>query len=218
MMDMNELELALDDCLQRMMGGASLSDCLSRYPGRAAELKPMLEVAVGMARGQDIRPWRSYKIRARSRLMDYWQAHPRKRSVFSPLALRLTSAIAVALAILMLAGTAYAQNALPGQPFYGWKVASEKAWRAVAPNQVAVDLSIANRRADELTAVVQQRGGMDRQEQALQDYYQSLQQLQSDANPSDQGQIMQALEAHKKKFSQAGIDDPQLDAVLHGKP
>jgi hypothetical protein len=36
----------LDDCLERLKAGASPADCLSLYPGQAAELAPMLAAAV----------------------------------------------------------------------------------------------------------------------------------------------------------------------------
>ena len=36
----------LDDCLARLKAGASLADCLSLYPGQAAELAPLLAAAV----------------------------------------------------------------------------------------------------------------------------------------------------------------------------
>ncbi len=216
-MNMNEIEGILDNCLQRMSeGGASLEDCLGQYPAQAAELKPMLEAALDLGRGRGLTPSGQYKNRARSKLMDYVQAHPKGRGWFPSLAVRVSAGIAMALAVLMLAGTAYAQNALPGQAFYNWKVASEKAWRAVAPNPVAVDLTIANRRAQELTIVVQRRSQADEQAQALQDYHEILQQLQSDSNPSDLNQILQTLQMHKQQFQQAGIDVPQLDAILHG--
>ncbi len=217
MNETNELELTLDDCLQQIINGtATAEECLRRYPAQAAALRPALAAALQMRTGREAEPSASYRARGRRQLMDYAQTPPRQRAFFSPLAFRLVEGIVVALALLLLAGTAYAQNTLPGEPFYDWKVTSEKAWRAVAPDPLAVDLSIANRRADELTLVVQQKSQSDRQQQAFQDYLQSLQQLQSDSNPSDTGQIMQLLEAHKQKFQQAGIDDPQLDAILHG--
>ncbi len=217
MNDMNELENALENCLQQMNGGrASLEQCLRQYPGQAAELRPLLVAAVGLRKAREMRPSRQYKVRSRSKLMDYWQAHPKRRSFFAPMAMRLSVGIAMALAVLVLAGTAYAQNAMPGETFYQWKVTSEQAWRAVAPNPVAVDLTIADRRAEELTILVQKRSQADEEAQALADYHAILQQLQSDSNPQDIGQIMQTLEAHKQKFQQAGIDVPQLDAILHG--
>ena len=219
MSDMNDLKQVLDDCLQQMSGGASLQECLRRNPGQAAELKPMLETAARLGRGREATPSPAFKKRARRTLSDYWRAHPRRQTAPMPLTLRLSAAIALALVVLMLSGTAYAQNTLPGQPFYDWKIASEKAWRAVAPNPVQVDLSIANRRADELTVVAQQpdqRGQRGREAEAIRNYQQSLQQLQTDSRPSDAGQITQLLESHKKRFSAAGLDDPQLDAILHG--
>ena len=36
----------LDDCLARLKAGASIADCLSLYPGQAAQLAPMLAAAV----------------------------------------------------------------------------------------------------------------------------------------------------------------------------
>ena len=219
MNDMNELGKVLDDCLQEMQGGSTLEQCLRRHPGQAMDLKPMLEAAVGLGRGRQVTPSPAFKKRARRALSDYWQSHPQRRTWPAPLAMRLTAAIAAVFVVLMLAGTAYAQSTLPGQPLYDWKIASEKAWRAVAPNPVQVDLSIASRRADELTVVAQQPdqpGQRGREAQAIRDYQQSLQQLQTDSNASNAGQIMQLLESHKKQFSAAGIDDPQLDAILHG--
>ncbi len=217
MNEMIEYEQILDDCLQQIMRGeATVEDILRRYPAQAVELRPMLEAALGIRTGSEVAPSAAYKARARRQLMDYTQAHPRRRVSFSPLAMRLAIGVVVGLAVLLIAGTAYAQNSLPGDPLYNWKVTSEKAWRTVAPDPVAVDLSIANRRADELTLVFQQKAEGDRQAQAFQDYFQSLQQLQSDANPSDSGQILLLLETHKKQFQAAGIDDPQLDAILHG--
>ena len=151
-------------------------------------------------------------------LADYTEAHPRRAPAPGPrLAYRLAAGIAVLLVILMLTGTAYAQSALPGDTLYGWKIASEKAWRAVAPNPVAVDLSIADRRANELTILYRTAGNSGRAAEALQSYYQSIQQLQNDAGPANNGEVMQVLEAHANQFSAAGIDDPQLDKILHGK-
>ncbi len=223
MNDMNELENILDDCLAQIEDGrAGLDDCLKQYPRQAVELRPMLEAALDLGRGRELAPSRSYKTRARARLVDYWQAHPKRKTAFSPGVMRLSGALAVVLALVMLAGTAYAQGALPGESFYGWKIASEKAWRAVAPDPVAVDISIANRRADELALVTQHRGQDNPSEQqaqaeALAQYHAILQQLQSDTDPQDMGQIMQVLQAHQQQFQQAGIDVPQLDAILHGK-
>ena len=227
MSENNELERALDDCLQQMSRGSSPDECLRQHPGLAPELKPLLAAATGLARGRQLSPSGAFKKRARRTLKDYWQAHPqyRHRTGPSPVALRVTAAIALAVVLLMLAGTAYAQGALPGQPLYDWKIASEKAWRAVAPDPVAVDLSIADRRADELTAVVQQPaepGRQARKTEAIHSYQQSLQQLQSDAkaanNASDQKQITGALQSNRKKFSDAGIDPQELDQILRGVP
>ena len=48
---MDELELVLDDCLQRLASGkSSLAQCLARYPQYAAELRPSWRRPCGSAR------------------------------------------------------------------------------------------------------------------------------------------------------------------------
>lgn len=43
----DHIDRVLDDCLTELIGGAaSVEDCLSRYPERADDLRPLLEVAV----------------------------------------------------------------------------------------------------------------------------------------------------------------------------
>ncbi len=214
------LEWMLDECLRQIMSGeATLEQCLRRYPKQAGELRPMLQAAVRMRAGRRAAPAPAYKKRARSMLADYSKAHPHQATAAGPRPrYRLAAGIAVLIVILMLTATAYAQSALPGDSFYGWTLASERAWRAVAPNPIAVDLSIADRRAEELTILYRTLGNSGRAAQAFQDYYQSIQQLQNDAGPGNNGEVMQALEAHANQFSAAGIDDPQLDKILHGKP
>jgi hypothetical protein len=55
---------------------------------------------------------------------------------------------------LFVTGTVYAQGALPGDPFYAWKLTTEQAWRLVSSDHVETDLRIANRRIDEMNVTV----------------------------------------------------------------
>ena len=52
---MDEIEIALEDCLQQITTGrSSVGQCLSRYPRYAAELRPMLEAAVRLRDVADV--------------------------------------------------------------------------------------------------------------------------------------------------------------------
>ena len=56
--------------------------------------------------------------------------------------------------VVLATTTAFAQTAMPGHALYGWKLGSEIVWRTVSADQVSVDLSLAERRTDEITTVV----------------------------------------------------------------
>ena len=52
------------------------------------------------------------------------------------------------------------QTAMPGHTLYDWKLGSEIIWRAVSADQVSVDLSLAERRTDEITTVSEDAGNL----------------------------------------------------------
>jgi hypothetical protein len=211
---MNDLSLILDDCLARLASGASsLEECLARYPEQAAQLKPLLYTAAMMERnhGHNVQPSPAFKARARAQLTAHMQDHPRRRiSPFSQ-ARRVMISLAVVVIAFMVTGTAFAQDALPGQPLYAWKLSSEQTWRAVAPDPVAVDLSLARRRIAELKAVAKDPG---REAQALEGYQIVLGRLKSENNVLDQDRILQALKSHREQLFEEGVSVPELDDYL----
>ena len=48
-----ELSEALNDCLDRLIQGESIQECLSLYPQHANELEPLLQVAFATMRAAD---------------------------------------------------------------------------------------------------------------------------------------------------------------------
>src|SRR5512146_1090206 len=119
---MDELENALDDCLQRLASGkTTLAQCLARYPQHANELRPMLEAALQVRRGKDVRPSGAVRDRTRTKLMKHIATHPRQPRTIRVVPRLAFSLVGVVLALLM-AGTAAAQGAMPGQALYGLKL------------------------------------------------------------------------------------------------
>lgn len=219
---MEEFELALDDCLRRLGSGkSSLAQCLARYPGHAAQLRPLLETAVQLQRGKQARPSGAARDRTRAKLTQYIQSHPRQpRNV--RLVPRLTFAfLSIALAALMV-GTAFAQSALPGQSLYGLKLSSERVWRAAAPNPVTVDIALANRRADEIVQLFEKNPAtnandeirMDAEAKGLAAYSDVLERLSLEVNGPDDDVIITVLEAHQQRFEHAGLRVPRLDDIV----
>jgi hypothetical protein len=209
---MSDFELILDECLAQLVSGASsLDEILARHPEHAAQLKPLLQTAAQFEAARSLQPSPAFKARARAQLTDSMQAHPRRRS--SPVMpfWRVAVGLAVLALVFLMTGTAFAQSALPGQFLYAWKLSSERVWRAVAPNPMAVDLTLANRRVDEMVAVA---GNSARESQALAGYLEALTRLMSESDAQNSVMILQALKSHQAKLSAAGISVPQLNSYI----
>lgn len=60
------LDACLDDIQEH---GATIADCLAKYPEYGEELKPLLEVALALLSGPDVKPSKDFKAALRDRLM-----------------------------------------------------------------------------------------------------------------------------------------------------
>jgi hypothetical protein len=200
----NELEGILDSCLSDLMRGAStLDECLARHPEYAAQLKPLLKTAARLERsGRSQQPSAAFKARGRARLTQHMQAHPHRMrgSLSMPHKLALSSTALVC--ALLIAGTAYAQNVLPGSSFYTWKLASERVWRAVSTDPVSTDMRVFNRRTEEWIAVA---NDPTQSNKALERYHQAEDTLKSSVNETTESRILPLLESNQKLLEESGI-------------
>jgi hypothetical protein len=85
---------------------------------------------------------------------------------------------------------------------------------ALAPDPVGVDLVLADRRADEL-ARVQHDPGLESETRDA--FHEALLRLLAEDNPGNGPRIDQALQAHEKSLSAAGIHDDELDKIIRGR-
>ena len=208
---MDNFDLILDDCLIQLSSGAStLDECLARHPKHAAQLKPLLQTASRLERGQEARPSPAFKARARARLTLHMQAHPRRKPVFLPF-LRVAFSMAVLVLAFLAAGTALAQGALPGELLYDWKLTSEQAWRATASDSLAVDLALSERRVDEMLAV---SGDAAAYASALKGYQETLSRLTVHTDAESQARILPVLQSQQERLAQGGLSVPELDIQL----
>jgi hypothetical protein len=125
----NDLETILDTCLTQIEeSGASVDECLARYPEYAAQLQPLLRAATKLARAREVVPDPGYRLRARSQLNTYMQQNPQHKRV-SPVFWRVAVGFATVMMLFIASGTAFAQQAVPGDTLYNWKLTSEHLWR-----------------------------------------------------------------------------------------
>lgn len=209
---MTEFEKALEVCLHDLEHGASnVDECLRRHPGHALQLEPVLLTAAYLQHGREARPSAAFKARVRNKLIQGMQAHPPKTMTFSFMFVRPVVSLAIIVLALLITGTVYAQNALPGDLFYAWKLASENAWRAIATDPVGTDLALADRRVEELIAV---RDHPALHMEALEAYFEVIARLESAMNPENETRILQVLEAQIEELNDAGIPVAQVDPYI----
>ena len=212
---MTEFEKILQECLLALEhGDSNVDECLSRHPKYALQLEPILLTSVDLERGREMRPSAAFKARVRARLTRELRAHPRKSARFNFLLLRTATNLIVIVLALLVAGTAYAQSALPGDSFYAWKLASENAWRIISPDRVGTDLAIAERRADELIAV---GDNPSQRAHVLEAYLEVVARLNSQMDADNEARIHSILNSQIEELNKSGILVPQLDQdVLPG--
>ena len=204
---MTEFENILEQCLLDLeMGIANVDECISRYPKHAPELGSVLQTHTSLERLGEARPSAAFKARVRAKLTQQMQAHPRKSGRFNFTFMRFAANFAVISLMLLGAGTAYAQSALPGDTLYGWKLISENAWRAVSSDPVRTDLAIAKRRMDELIAI-----GDNAQlySQVLDAYLEVAARLKSEMTVENEALILQTLNSQVEDLKESGVPVPQ---------
>ena len=124
---------ALNTCLELLEQGSTVEACLERYPQLAAELEPMLRLAVQTQRaGETIATSAEAQRVGLGRITDAWaerQARRRKRWLgFRPLAKSWAVAMVAAL-ILVFGGwttSTAAAGSVPGEALYPVKKAQER--------------------------------------------------------------------------------------------
>ena len=218
-----DVALALDDCLQQVAAGrATVEECLSRYPAHAGTLRPILQAAAKLQEAGAPGPSATFKARARAQLLEHARRHPHSASALEEarvaaapawlLALRQLAAglgrrpavaLSLLIAVLLLSITGVAQAALPGQPLYAWKRASESAWRAVQPDPLAVDLALSERRAEEVIGVSDNPQAEPIAQEA---YVEVLRRLARYEDAQQQARIAPALARQQKELEAAGVD------------
>jgi hypothetical protein len=135
-----QLEEIFNECVERLQQGDSIENCLMNYPQVAAELEILLRTTVNVHwRASMVRPRPEFKAYARAQFIGAQYAAAQERRPSSrPTIFSLQRAWVPALAMVLLlvfssVGTAAASsNAMPDQPLYPVKVATEQVRLAMA--------------------------------------------------------------------------------------
>lgn len=163
-----QLEEIFNECIERLRQGDSVENCLMNYPEVAADLEILLRTALNVNwRGSMVQPRPEFKAYARAQLFNVQyamsqerQPAARKPSLFS---LRHAWVPALAMVVLLLfssVGTAAAAaNAMPDEPLYPVKLATEQVRISFAfSDETKADLNVklAETRSQEIATMATQ--------------------------------------------------------------
>ncbi|MBI3967573.1 MAG: hypothetical protein HY329_18200 [Chloroflexi bacterium] len=152
------IEDALDDCLERLLVGKTLDECLDSYPELRDEIEPLLAVAAATRRALHQMPSEQFVASARYRIREAalrrrsrpWWGRWLKKTAYR--------AVVVSLSLTLVAGgtIAAADTSLPDEPLYSVKRAVETGRLALAASPdslVDLHLRFAERRVAEARAL-----------------------------------------------------------------
>lgn len=185
-----------------------LSTTAGEFGGATADEQGLVRLALDVRRAlQPPAPRAAFTASARRRLLSRLPAAPSPRRVVSGAVRRFAFAVvSVVLAFTLgTAGVAYAaQEALPGEALYGVKRGLESArWSLTVDPEAQVELlsALAAQRVREVEALVH-AGSETLVEQTLEDYQQTLEQLQSAAAGLPSGARTAALAQAEARVQQ----------------
>jgi len=186
------------------------------YYRKHKQLKPLLQTVFLLDRGREVVPSPTFAAFARFALIEYARSHPRQQRGIRQqrgvaLSWRMATTLVMLVIALLVTETVHAQSALPGYIDYGWKRTSELAWRALAPDPLAVDIILANRRLNEWIAVANDPA---LNTSARNDYQKALSNLASTDNVKSLALIMPVLQLQQQTLKNAGLPTSELDNYL----
>lgn len=163
----------LNECMDRILRGDTVEDCLQAHPELARELEPLLRTALAARMASaTIQPRPEFKARARSEfqvaLREMEARKARRKFSFGfnwrpQLRLQTGWAIGVVASLVIVLGgsgtVAAASYSMPDSSLYSVKLATEKVLLAVAPSEVGkaeLNAKFADRRTAEIEYMVAQ--------------------------------------------------------------
>ncbi len=132
-----KFENILDECLERLLKGGTIEQCLADFPEHRDTLKPLLETALALKEISAIQPSPEFRERARNRFYTALREREVQRSqAFFRWQPRWAVAVAIVLFIVLAGGVtaAAANGSMPDQPLYSVKLATEQVRLALTPS------------------------------------------------------------------------------------
>ena len=228
-------ENILDECIERLLQGESVEQCLERYPKHAVQLEPLLRVAKATRETSSVEPRPEFKAQARYQIESLLHAKGQKAG---PRRLPLVSwvprwavVVAAVFLVILLAGSgtvAASSSSLPGDTLYPVKTATERAWLSLTFSDTArarLQAKLADRRVAEMARMAE-RGyteGMEELAARFSAHLKKIEELAARiraANPEDEAKITALREILYRNMARdvAILQAAQGRAPLRARP
>ncbi len=151
-----EFDNILDECLERVLiKGETIDKCLAGYPGYAAELEPLLRTALDTKAVAAIKPRPEFKEKASYQFqVALRETESKKSRGFFGWQPQWAAAVIVVIVLLAGSGTvAAANNAMPDEPLYQVKLATESVRLTLTPSALGKEelyVKLADKRVGEI--------------------------------------------------------------------
>lgn len=209
---MADLERELDEHLRRTeTHPPTEEDPAARTPGTPDEMRRLLGAAARLRRVSSPGPGPGASERIRGRVLAHIRQHPRTARLLRSPSLRPAFALLLAALLVLSAGTAAAQAALPGDLLYGWKLTGEQVARALYPDRLGFDIFLTERRAGDLLAAA----GEPEEAEATQAFAASIRRLIVYASETERARIRLALSDDHARLQAAGLVTQEVETLFH---
>jgi hypothetical protein len=133
-----EFDDILNECLERVLHGGTVDECLSRFPQYADKLKPLLDTGLQVKKAASVQPRPEFRANARLQFQATLTASKSKpKTPFLDWLKQPQWAAVTAFALLVVLGTAtaaVANGSMPDQPLYPVKLAMENIQISLTPS------------------------------------------------------------------------------------
>ena len=184
-----ELDNIFNECLERLLSGETIEQCLTRYTDYASELKPLLETALSVKKATAIQPRPEFRANARLQFQSALKGMEPKprRSFFNWLQQPQWATAMTAVLILLLAGgtAAAANGSMPDEPLYQVKLTVERirlSLTSSAMGKAELYTSLVERRMTEIVRMTN-KNKPEKIEQVVQLLDSSLTQISALSSP-----------------------------------
>jgi hypothetical protein len=152
----------LNLCLDRVLAGETVEQCLRDYPEQAKELEPLLQTALAAKMASAVQPRAEFKTKARAEFqaaLREMKSSQKPSSSFFHWRWQWQPAWSIALAVLVIVvlggggSIIAARNVMPDNPLYSIKLFTENVQMALTPSDTGkteLNARFADRRAEEL--------------------------------------------------------------------